>query len=414
MRNWAGNVTYSTADVREPRSLEELQEVVAGATRVKALGSGHSFNEIIDCPETLVSTRALPYAIEVDSERDEVVVPGSATYAELGSALHAGGWGLPNMASLPHISVAGACATGTHGSGVGNGCLASSVVGVELVGGDGTVVTARRGDPDFPGVVLSLGALGVVTRLWLELQPTYDVAQDVLLGVPSSAVTEHGIELMSSAWSVSLFTSFKDPQTLDSVWRKSRVDAGGDLDNTWGGRRADVAVHPIMGLDASAATEQLGGVGPWHERLPHFRATFTPSVGDELQSEFFVALDDLPELWPRIVAESAVFADALQVMEIRAIAADDLWLSPFHQRRTLAVHATWVSDLDRVLPALAALQAVLAPYDPRPHWGKVFRSWDADSTAAAYPDLPRFQELAGRLDPQERFVNDHLRRVGVR
>jgi xylitol oxidase len=414
MRNWAGNVAYSTADVREPRSVEELQEVVAGAERVKALGSGHSFNEVIDCPGTLVSTRALPHVIDVDTERAEVEVPGAATYAELGSHLHAAGWGLPNMASLPHISLAGACATGTHGSGVGNGCLASSVVGVELVSGDGTVVTSRRGEPDFPGMVLNLGALGVVTRLWLELQPTYDVAQDVLLGVPSSTVAEQGIELISSAWSVSLFTSFKDPQVLDSVWRKSRVHADADLDNTWGGGRADVAVHPIMGLDASAATEQLGGVGPWHERLPHFRASFTPSVGDELQSEFFVPLEILPELWPRIVAESPAFVDALQVMEIRAIAADDLWLSPFHQRQTLAVHATWVSDLDRVLPALAALQAVLAPYDPRPHWGKVFRSWDTASTAETYPDLARFQELAGRLDPEERFVNDYLRRVGAR
>jgi alditol oxidase len=414
MRNWAGNVAYSTADVREPRSTDELREVVTSARRVKALGSGHSFNEVIDCSETLVSTRALPHVIDVDTDGAEVEVPAGATYAELGSHLHTAGWGLPNMASLPHISLAGACATGTHGSGVANGCLASAVVGVEMVTGDGALVTSRVGDPDFPGMVLSLGSLGVVTRLWLELQPTYDVAQDVLLDVPSAVITQQGVELLSSAWSVSLFTSFRSPGTVDSVWRKSRVDADADLANTWGGTRAGVAMHPIAGLDASAANEQLGAAGPWHERLPHFRASFTPSVGDELQSEFFVALDRLPEVWPQLVAQSPSFVDALRVMEIRAIAADDLWLSPFHQRQTLAVHATWVSDLDAVLPALAALQAVLAPYDPRPHWGKVFRSWDADSTARAYPDLARFQELAGRLDPEERFVNDYLRRMGVR
>ena len=186
MRNWAGNVTYSTGDVREPRTMAELQEAVAGSDRVRALGSGHSFNDLIDCTGTVVSTRALPYGIEIDSAAAVVEVPAAATYAELGVRLQAGGWALANMGSLPHISVAGACATGTHGSGVGNGCLATSVVGVELVCAGGEVTMARRGDADFAGMVLSLGSLGVVTRLWLALLPTYDVAQDVLLDVASS------------------------------------------------------------------------------------------------------------------------------------------------------------------------------------------------------------------------------------
>ena len=418
MRNWAGNITYSTADVRAPGSMAELQETVAAATRVKALGSGHSFNDVLDCSGTLVSTRGLPLTLQVDAGSAEAEVPGALTYAEVGAELHRQGWALPNMGSLPHISVAGACATGTHGSGVGNGCLATSVVGVELVRADGSLLTARSEDPDFPGLVLSLGALGVVTRLWLRLLPTYDVAQDVLLDVPSSVVAERGVELLSSAWSVSIFTTFADPRAVDSVWRKRRVDSAADPDSdtakTWGGRRAEVPVHPIRGLDAGAATEQLGRPGPWHERLPHFRAAFTPSVGDELQSEFFVPLDSLGEVWPRLVAESPRFADALQVMEVRTIAADQLWLSPFHDRPTLAVHATWVSDLALVEPALAALEALLAPYDPRPHWGKVFTAPDPELLALGYPELPRFRQLADRLDPEGCFVNDYLRRMAVR
>jgi len=416
MRNWAGNVTYSTGDVREPRTMAELQEAVAGSDRVRALGSGHSFNDLIDCTGTVVSTRALPYGIEIDSAAAVVEVPAAATYAELGVRLQAGGWALANMGSLPHISVAGACATGTHGSGVGNGCLATSVVGVELVCAGGEVTMARRGDADFAGMVLSLGSLGVVTRLWLALLPTYDVAQDVLLDVASSTITDRGVELLSSAWSVSLFTSFADPRVVDAVWRKARVDdvVAAAVDD-WGGRRADVAVHPIRGLDAAAATEQLGRPGPWHERLPHFRAAFTPSVGDELQSEFFVPLDRLGEVWPRLVEASPGFVEALQVMEVRTVAADELWLSPFHGRRTLAVHATWVSDLAVVAPALTALETVLAPYDPRPHWGKVYGDrWGPATVTAAYPDLPRFQQLAERLDPQRCFVNDYVSRMGVR
>ena len=414
MRNWAGNVLYSAEDVREPQSMDELQQAVAAATQARAMGSGHSFNDLIDCSETLISTRSLPLTIQVDSERAEVEVPAAATYAELGSRLHALAWALPNMGSLPHISIAGACATGTHGSGVGNGCLASAVMGLELVRADGELVTARLGDPDFPGMVVSLGSLGIVTRLWLGLMPTYDIAQDVLLDVPSSVVEQEGVALLSSAWSVSLFTTFGDPSKVDSVWRKSRVETAPDSLGTWGGRPAEGPVHPIMGLDASAATEQLGRPGPWHERLPHFRADLRPSVGDELQSEFFVPLSAIGEVWPRLVAESPTFADALQVMELRTVAEDELWLSPFHHRQTLAVHATWASDPALAVPALTELERVLAPYDPRPHWGKVFRSADAASIAASYPELPRFSELADRLDPERCFANDYVTRMGVR
>jgi len=414
MRNWAGNLTYSTADVREPRSIGELQEIVAAATRVKALGSGHSFNGVIDCTGTLISTKSLPHAIRVDGDSAQVEVPSATTYAELGAVLHAGGWALPNMGSLPHISVAGACSTGTHGSGVRNGCLATSVTAIELVRADGELVTSRAGDPDFPGMVLALGSLGVVTRVWMAVQPTFEVSQDVLLDVPSSVVAAQGTALLSSAWSVSLFTSFRTPESVDSVWRKHRSDEGPALVATWSGRRADAPVHPIAGLDASAATEQLGRPGPWHERLPHFRASFTPSVGDELQSEFFVPLESIGELWPRLVAGAPAFSDALQVMEIRTIAPDDMWLSPFRGRQTLAVHLTWVSDVERVAPALTAVQALLAPFDPRPHWAKVFGAWDASAVASAYPDLGRFRDLAERLDPERCFVNDYLARMGVR
>jgi alditol oxidase len=415
MRNWAGNIGYSTADVRNPQSMDELQETVAAASRVKALGSGHSFNAVVDCTGTLISTRALPHSVQIDSAAAVAEVPAATTYAELGWQLHREGWALHNMGSLPHISVAGACATGTHGSGVDHGCLATSVVALEMVCADGSVMSFRVGDPDFSGTVLALGSLGVVTRLWLSLLPTYELAQDVLLDVPSSVVTEQGVNLLSSAWSVSIFTSFRNPLTVDAVWRKSRLDAVPlSAASSWEGRQATDPMHPITGSDASAATEQLGRPGPWHERLPHFRADFTPSAGDELQSEFFVALDRLDEVWPQLVAGSPTFRDALQVMEVRTVASDDLWLSPFHDRRTLAIHATWVSDPNQANPALRALEILLAPYEPLPHWAKVFEAWDPLDIDRKYPDASRFRLLADKLDPERRFVNDYLTRLGVR
>lgn len=410
--NWAGNITYSTDDVRTPASLEELQEVVAGASRVRAAGSGHSFNDLVDTDGTLVSTRGLPREVEVDAEAREAVVGAGMTYAEVGPLLHAQGWALPNTGSLPHISVGGATATGTHGSGVGNGCLATSVSGVELVLADGEVLRLRAGEEDLRGAALALGSLGVVSRVCLRLEPTYDVAQDVLLDVPTSTVAEDGVALLSSAHSVSLFTTFATPGRLDSVWRKARLDqpARGD----WGGRPADVAVHPIPRLPADAATPQLGVPGPWHERLPHFRADHVPSVGDELQGELFVALEDLPRAWVAVEAVAPRLTGALQVMEVRAIAADDLWLSPFRDRPSVAFHVTWVSDLDVVRPALAALEDALAPFDPRPHWAKVSTGPHRERFVAGNPGVAAFRALGERLDPGRCFVNPFVERLGIR
>lgn len=421
MKNWAGNITYATDDVRFPRDVESLQQVVASARSVRALGSGHSFSPIADTTGVLVSTRDLAFPVEIHANERVAVVPGGATYAAVSQALHSEGWALHNLGSLPHISVAGACSTGTHGSGHANGCLASAVVAVELVRADGELVTLRTGESDFPGAVLALGALGVVTRVWLRIEATYDVRQGVVLDVPYGDVADQAEQILTSAYSVSLFSTFAQPRVLDTVWVKERVDPdAADVDESsrpqvsWGGRLATEAVHPIPGLDAVGATEQLHLRGAWHDRLPHFRMNFVPSSGDELQSEYFVPRGHATEVLEALEVAAPDFTAALQVCEIRTIASDDIWLSPFNGRDSLAVHATWVPDLAVVEPALAAMESALGPFDPRPHWGKVFLDFDADRIEGCFPGLPRFRDLADRLDPERCFANEYLRGLGVR
>jgi xylitol oxidase len=368
----------------------------------------------------MVSLRDLGLPIEVLESQSVAVVPAGATYVEVAAELYKRGWALANLGSLPHISIGGACATGTHGSGVTNRCLASAASGVELVRADGGLVELHEKDPDFPGAVLSLGLLGVVTRLWLRIEPTFDVSQEVLLDVPFAVAVERAEEILTSAYSVSIFSGFDHPGTVDSVWRKHRLDGAGQrletatTGETWGGSRATVDVHPLLGLDARAATEQGGRPGPWHHRLPHFRAEFTPSAGNELQSEYFLPRRHAAAALQTLGERAGAIRHALQVFEMRTIAADDLWLSPFRDRDTVAVHATWVSDLETVRPALQELEAALEPFDPRPHWGKVFLGFDGDRLAELYPALTRFRELADRLDPDRCFVNDYARRLGLR
>jgi xylitol oxidase len=406
LRNWAGNVTFSTQRLHAPTTVDQLQQLIADRTHVRALGTGHSFNRIADTTGDLVTVRELPPGFEIDEAKRTVTVPAGARYGEVADALHARGLALHNLGSLPHISVAGAAATGTHGSGNTNRCLAAAAVGVEFVRADGALIHVGEGDHGFGGSVLALGALGIVVRLALAVEPAYEIRQDVWLDAPLDTVLENLDEVMSAGYSVSLFSDPGTPERIDKIWIKSR-DVQAVDGRQWGARPAPQAVHPISGQDARAATEQGGVPGPWHERLPHFRASFTPSSGDEQQSEYLV---------PREHAAAAIaavhrldLADVLQVAEFRTVAPDDLWLSPCHGRPTAALHFTWHDDEPGVCAAVAKLESALAPFDPRPHWGKVFGLSPAD-VQRHYPRLRDFRDLLNEHDPDRKFGNAFLER----
>ncbi|WP_377269798.1 D-arabinono-1,4-lactone oxidase [Peterkaempfera sp. SMS 1(5)a] len=410
MRNWAGNIAFGAERLSRPGSVEELQELVAGSSSVRALGTGHSFNAIADTRGTLVSVAGLPQVVDVDRAAGAVTVSAGLRFGEFTGALHGEGLALHNLGSLPHISVAGACATGTHGSGVGNGSLASAVRALEWVAADGELVSLHRGDPGFDGAVVSLGALGVVTRLTLDAVPAYDVQQWVYEGLPVERLREHFDEVVSAAYSVSLFTDWRS-ERIGQVWLKQAVGADGPQPSPehWlGAVRADGPRHPVPGMPAVHCTEQAGVPGPWHTRLPHFRLEFTPSSGEELQSEYFVDRADAVAAFDALNRVRERFSPVLQISEIRTVAADDLWLSPAQGRQTVAFHFTWDPDEAAVAVALGAVEEALAPFGARPHWGKVF-TMQAKTVRGLYDRYGDFEQLVAERDPAGKFGNDWLR-----
>ena len=403
MTNWAGNLTYGATTLHEPETIADLRRIVRDATRVRAVGSRHSFNRIADTDDAQVSVAGLPPVVEVDAERRLVTVAAGLRYGELVERLDEAGWALPNLASLPHISVAGAISTGTHGSGDANHSLAAAVAGIELVRADGELVRLVRGDDDLDGAVVALGRLGILTSVTLDVVPTFDVRQDLFEHLPWSDVEEHLDAVTSSAYSVSMFTDYTDGGP-HQVWTKSRVDDG-PVTELFGAVLATEEKHPLPGVDAGATTRQLGVPGRWWDRLPHFRLEFTPSDGDELQTEYLVPRT---EALPAITAVRALreaLAPILLVAEIRTVAADTLWLSPAHDVDCVALHFTWRMDVPAVEAFLPTLDDALAPFAARPHWGKVFET-TPERLLAAYPRLPEFRELVGRWDPEGRFANE--------
>ncbi|MDH6115391.1 xylitol oxidase [Kitasatospora sp. MAP12-15] len=405
--NWAGNIVFGAERFHEPRSIAELQRIVVGSRSLRVLGTGHSFNAVADTTGDLVSVAALPRVVELDERAGAVTVGAGIRYGELAEVLDRAGWALHNLGSLPHISVAGACATGTHGSGVGNGSLATAVRAVELVRADGTLVTIDRSAAEFPGSVVALGALGVVTRLTLDVVPAFEVRQWVYEGLPTAVLRERFDEIMAAAYSVSLFTSWRTDR-IDQLWLKQR--GGPDAPATWHGAvLADGPRHPVPGCPPEPCTRQLGVPGRWHTRLPHFRLDFTPSSGAELQSEYFVARTDAVRAFDALDAVRERLTPALQISEIRTVAADALWLSPAYGRDSVAFHFTWLPDTVAVADAVEAIEEALAPFGARPHWGKVFRT-APEVIRESYPRWDDFRRLLGEFDPAGTFRNDFVAR----
>ena len=408
--NWAGNYEFRAAEVRTPESVEQLQELVSASPRIRALGTRHSFNDLADSAGTLVSLVDREPEPRLDTERMTVSAAAGTRYGVLASWLNARGFALHNMGSLPHISVAGAVATGTHGSGNALGSLATAVSGLQLVTGEGHLLEVDRSHPQFEGMVVSLGALGIVTRVTLDIQPTFNVRQDVYTDLPWDVALANFETITSSAYSVSLFTDWQG-DALQFAWFKTRLPAGesGSMPSTLFGAVA-ATTETSLAEGGNNTTVQGGIPGPWSERLPHFRLDSTPSNGDELQTEYFVDRRTAPDALAAVRALGDSIAPHLLITELRTVAADDLWLSPATARQSLAIHFTWKNEPDAVARLAPQIQAALAPFDARPHWGK-WNTMTATDIAPLYPKLPEFVALAERMDPEHRFRNAYLERV---
>lgn len=414
MRNWAGNLEYRARRLHEPATVEELQDVVRDSSSLRALGSRHSFNEIANTTGDLVSLARLPRIVDIDPDARTVTVDGGIRYGELCQPLHDAGYAIHNLASLPHISVAGACATATHGSGNRTGCLATAVTAMDIVRANGEIARfSRAADPDaLAGAAVSLGALGVVARLTLDIEPAYWVRQDVFEDVPLADIAAHFDDLSASVDSLSFFTEWRGP-VIDQVWLKRRVTDRQADDTPRGLSRARPATrdrHPIRAMPAAACTPQMGVAGPWHERLPHFRMDHTPSSGDELQSEYVIPRGHAVDALLALDSIRDRIRPLIQVSELRTIAADDLWLSMAQGRESAAFHFTWIPDRDAVDRLLPEIEAALRPFEPRPHWGKLF-AMPPSEIRSRYPRLPDFVTLAGDHDPDGTFRNTFLERL---
>ena len=402
MKNWSGIVNFRDSATEYPSTVEEIKSMVSASSKIRSRGSAHCFNAIADTDATSVTLNKLPNAIEINKESRTVRVPAGLKYGELAVALHERGWAIHNMASLPHISVAGAVATATHGSGIGNGNLATAVRSLELVLPDGNTKRISQGDEDFEGYVVGLGLTGIVVNLDLAIEPTFNISQTVYRGMSRETYAANIKEIMSLAYSVSYFTTWAAAGGGE-VWAKFKSGSTAPTE-LFEAYPATSNRHPLPGLNPEPCTEQMGVSGPWHLRLPHFKMEFTPSAGDEIQSEFFVDIKDAPAAFAELEKIAPQINEILWVSEIRAIAADELWMSPHFQRDSIGIHFTW-KKVDAVYEMVKVVEATLAPFKYRPHLGKVF-SASPRYLESVMPKISDFKNLISEIDPTNKFGNE--------
>jgi len=412
-KNWAGNLVYATNNLHQPSSVEELQKLVKKLDKLKVTGTCHSFSNIADSSHNQVSLSEMGKGMQLDKTSQSVWVDGAVRYGELARYLFKEGYALHNLASLPHISIAGACATATHGSGDENGNLASMVTELEMVTGTGDKIylSKEKDGEEFLGAVVGLGALGIMTKLKLNVLPHFDVRQDVYLNLPLDQMADNFETIFSSGYSVSLFTDWKN-ENINQVWIKRKVEEGVKVDPQavlWGAKLADRDVHPIIEISAENCTAQMGVPGPWHERLPHFRMDFTPSSGEELQTEFFIPRKYAVKALKAVFSLTDQVSPQLLISEVRSIAADDFWMSTCYQEHHIAIHFTWKPNGPEVQKLLPVIEKALIPFQVRPHWAKLFRL-PKSHLESVYPRMDDFRELMKRYDPKGKFRNAFLER----
>ena len=410
LSNWAGNLEYSTTNVHYPKTVEEIQEVVRKCNKLKPLGSRHSFSKIADSNDNLVSLKELNKVVSLNKDSNTVTVEGGMKYGELAPYLHENGYALPNLASLPHIGIAGACSTATHGSGVKNGNLSTAVSEIEFVNasGDIVVLSKQKDGEQFYGAVVALGAIGVVTKVTLDLLPTFNMKQVVYRNLPISELKNNFENIQSKGYSVSLFTDWKN-KNINEVWIKKRAsesDTSAALE-LFGARLATENLHPVEDQSAENVTDQMDIAGPWYERLPHFKMGFTPSVGKELQSEYFVPIEHAYDAMMAMEKLHEKITPHLFISEIRTIQADDFWMSPCYKQTCVALHTTWKQEVETVMNLLPLIEEQLAPFNARPHWAKLF-TIAPSVLQSRYKKLGDFKELVKQYDPAGKFRNEFL------
>ncbi|KAI1701064.1 FAD binding domain-containing protein [Ditylenchus destructor] len=410
LHNWGDNFLFSTQNIQYPTTVEEVQEIVQNADKVRVVGTRHSFSTCADSPDTILSTLALKNIIGFDDSVPSITVQAGIAYTDLNPYLQYLGFALPNLATLAEISVGGASQTGAHGSGLSNQCLASHIRSLKIVLANGTLATYGPNDPELKAIALGVGAFGVITQVELKVEPTFNITNYFFLNMTAQNLYDHFDEIENTGYTAQLFTDFSTPGVWGQIMIMDRSGSNaniGSLQNLYGATRATTKVSPILALPPTYLVDQ-GVEQPWYFGLVDYHLGLSGFDGGEIQSEYFLPYENAVAAIKAVTTLSDLIAPRVHTMLIRTIKGDDLWLSEMYsQSSVVAIHFTWKLNMTAVMEVLPQIEQLLIPYCAKPHWGKVFAQ-GPETFLHCYPKLADFKQLAEQLDPTHKFRNQFL------
>uniref|UniRef100_A0A915D0Y3 FAD-binding PCMH-type domain-containing protein n=1 Tax=Ditylenchus dipsaci TaxID=166011 RepID=A0A915D0Y3_9BILA len=413
--NWGGNFNFSTQDIKYPTTTAGVQQLVKECKgKIRPVGTRHSFSEIANTNDTLICLVHMNLILSVDPSVPSVTVQAGITYTDLIPFLQSIGLAIPMMASLGEISIAGAINTAVHGSGAGIGNLATQVLGLQMVLADGSVVQYSKGqnDTELAAATVGLGALGIVTQVTLQAQPTYNLAINVFENMDMSVLDTQLYNITHSGYAINMWSTFGTPGVLDQVWITTKVDSNGvnaygNVSQLYGAPAATAQSSPIAALPPTYVVPQMGIVGPYYERLTDYDLGLSGQEGQQTQSEYYVDFDDFVPALKALQTLSAEINAVVYVALFRITEKDELWMSPQYKKTTMAIHFSWQPKLDQVMALLPKIEAALAPFNPIPHWGKLY-TLKPEQYLPLLPKYPEWREQVELHDPTHKFRNKWL------
>jgi FAD-linked oxidoreductase len=409
-RNWSGSVTANPSMVARPRTRDALRDLVAGADRVRVTGAGHSFMPLCETDGLLLSLADMAGAVSVCDDGLSAWVPAGWPIHRLTPELWARGLSLANQGDIDKQAMAGALSTGTHGTGATLGSISTQALAYRLVLADGSLAECdAETDPDlFQATRVSLGMIGVMEQVKLALKPAYRL-RETLKTAPLEAILEQWDDLTARHRHVEFFIFPYADQGLMKIL--DPVETGDDPPAA----NMDSAVLQLMSDLAATAPVLAPGLQRLVTRLmsPSTRAAPAYQIFPSERATLFEEMEyEIP----------AAGADALRAaiaevrrrrfpiifpFEYRAVAGDDIWLSPMHAGPCVSISFHQYAKMDWRAP-FAAIEAVFAAHGGRPHWAKR-HSLTSEDVLRLYPMAERWAGVRRRADREAKFMNDALR-----
>ncbi|WP_438855102.1 D-arabinono-1,4-lactone oxidase [Agromyces sp. M3QZ16-3] len=424
-RNWGRTAAVRPNRIERPADEGAVQRAVVAAEgrRIKPVGSGHSFTAIAAAPDIQLDLADLSGVRAADPATGRVSLGAGTPLHRLPHLLAPYGLAMPNMGDIDRQTISGATSTGTHGTGIGFGGLATQIVAARLVTGAGELITVSETERAelLPAVRVGLGALGVITELTLQLVPRF-VLHAVERTEPLDEVLD---EWMPRVREHDHFEFYWFPHTATAL-TKTNTRLPGDAHRTPLGRAERWLSDEVLANGVYRAMCALGRIAPpvtpplarLVDRFTGNRdfSDFSPNVFTTNRSvrfremEYAIPLEAIPEAFRAI--RSLIAARGWRIsfpVEVRAAASDGNWLSTAYGRETgyIAVHRYFREDPTEYF---AGVEEIMRSFGGRPHWGKM-HTQTAESLREAYPRFDDFLAVRDRLDPDRRFSNPHLDRV---